>query len=139
MAAPYEAEIAVLSAVGADGLIAGQSYATWRDFVPGGSIPAGYAGTAEAFKWGDPPTMAGVNLGQHVQIFLHQGVPGPQGCSMYFVVSNADELYEFHRANGVELLVAPADRDYGLRDYSVRDLYGYRLDFGHRLVEPDCD
>src|SRR5688572_24637056 len=53
MAAPYEAEIAVLSAVGADGLIAGQSYATWRDFVPGGSIPAGYANTAEAFKWGD--------------------------------------------------------------------------------------
>ena len=29
-----------------------------------------------AFKWGEPPTMAGVNLGQCVQIFLQQGVPG---------------------------------------------------------------
>jgi catechol 2,3-dioxygenase-like lactoylglutathione lyase family enzyme len=90
-----------------------------------------------AFKWGDPPTMAGMNLGQCVQIFLQQGVPGPQGCSMYFVVGNADELYEFHRAGGVEILTALDDRIYGLRDYSVRDLYGYRLDFGHRLVEQD--
>lgn len=90
-----------------------------------------------AFKWGDPPTMAGVNLGECVQIFLHYGEPGPNGCSMYFVVGNADELYDFHRANGVEILVQPANRDYGLRDYSVRDLYGYRLDFGHRLIEPD--
>jgi len=87
-----------------------------------------------AFKWGTPPTMAGVNLGQHVQIFLHLGTPNPNGCSMYFVIGNADELYEFHRANGVELLCAPEDRDYGLRDYSVRDLYGYRLDFGHPLL-----
>jgi hypothetical protein len=62
MAAPYEAEIAVLSAVGADGLIAGQSYATWRDFVPSGSIPAGYAGTAEAFKWGDPKPGTGATI-----------------------------------------------------------------------------
>ncbi|HZX85930.1 MAG TPA: M10 family metallopeptidase C-terminal domain-containing protein [Reyranella sp.] len=62
MAAPYEAEIAVLSAVGADGLVAGQSYATWRDFVPRGSIPAGYAGTAEAFKWGDARPGTGATI-----------------------------------------------------------------------------
>ena len=53
------------------------------------------------FTWGDPPTMAGLNLGE-VQIFLRQGTPSPEGCSVYFVVGNADELYEFHRANGVE-------------------------------------
>ena len=59
------------------------------------------------FTWGgDPPTFAGVNLGD-VQIFLMQGTPNPQGCSVQFVVGNADELYEFHRANGVEVVRDP--------------------------------
>src|SRR6185312_11720156 len=85
------------------------------------------------FTVGDPPTMAGVNLG-HVQVFLEQGTPGPQGCSMYFVVDDADALYEFHRAAGVEVVAPLADRAYGLRDYAVRDLHGYRLSFGHHLL-----
>lgn len=84
------------------------------------------------FTWGDPPTMAGVNLGE-VQMFLEQGTPNPAGCSVYFVVSHADELYEFHRANGVEIVEPPGDRHYGLRDYRVRDLHGYQLEFGHHL------
>lgn len=47
-----------------------------------------------AFTEGDPPTFAGVNLGR-VQIFLQQGTPAPQGCSVYFVIGNADELTSF--------------------------------------------
>jgi len=89
-----------------------------------------------AFTEGDPPTFAGVNLGR-VQIFLQQGTPAPQGCSVYFVVGNADELYEFHRSNGVNVVEAPKDRPYKLRDYTVRDLYGYYLNFGHRLRNTD--
>jgi catechol 2,3-dioxygenase-like lactoylglutathione lyase family enzyme len=84
------------------------------------------------FMGGEPPAMAAVSLGS-VQIFLEQGTPAPQGCSVYFVVGNADELYEYHRANGVEIAVAPGDRHYGLRDYGIRDLNGYKLDFGHHL------
>ncbi|RPI26362.1 MAG: hypothetical protein EHM61_11980 [Acidobacteria bacterium] len=84
------------------------------------------------FTWGDPPTMAGVNLGG-VQIFLEQGTPDPAGCALYFVVGDADELYEFQRANGVEVVTAPGDRPYGLRDYVIHDLYGYVLDFGHYI------
>jgi len=85
-----------------------------------------------AFTWGDPPSMAGVNLG-NVQIFLEQGPPNPAGCSVYFVVSNADDLYEFQRSNGVEVVQEPGDREYGLRDYRVRDLHGYLLGFGQHL------
>jgi catechol 2,3-dioxygenase-like lactoylglutathione lyase family enzyme len=85
------------------------------------------------FTWGgDPPTFAGVNLGD-VQIFLMQGTPNPRGCSVQFVVGDADELFAFHRASGVEIVEPPDDRDYGLRDYSVRDLYGYVLGFGHYI------
>lgn len=84
------------------------------------------------FTWGDPPEIAGVNLGK-VQIFLERGTPNPAGCSVYFVVGDADELHEFHRAGGVEVVVPLEDRVYGLRDYRVRDLHGYELNFGHYI------
>ena len=87
-------------------------------------------GFSLGFTWDDPPTMAGVNLGG-VQVFLNKGTPGPNGCSVYFVVGDADELYDFQHANGVEVVEPPGDRPWGLRDYTVRDLYGYTLTFGH--------
>jgi catechol 2,3-dioxygenase-like lactoylglutathione lyase family enzyme len=84
------------------------------------------------FTWGEPPTFAGVNL-DAVQIFLEQGTPSPSGCSVYFHVGDADELYEFHRAGGVTIAQTPDDRPYGIRDYTIRDLNGYALTFGHTL------
>jgi catechol 2,3-dioxygenase-like lactoylglutathione lyase family enzyme len=85
-----------------------------------------------AFTWGDPPVIAGVNLGR-VQVFLERGTPSPKGFAVYFLVGNADELYEFHRANGVDIVEPPGDRDYAIRDYRVRDLHGHELGFGHHL------
>jgi catechol 2,3-dioxygenase-like lactoylglutathione lyase family enzyme len=85
-----------------------------------------------AFTWGEPATMAGVNLG-HVQIFLEQGTPNPKGCSLYFVIGDADALYAFHRQNGVEILTSPEDKPWELREYVIKDLHGYILTFGHRL------
>jgi catechol 2,3-dioxygenase-like lactoylglutathione lyase family enzyme len=89
------------------------------------------------FTWGDPPTFAGVNLGE-TQIFLQDGTPTPQGAGVYFMVSDPDALYEFHRASGVEIASEIADRAYEMRDYTVRDLEGYSLTFGwHRpATEP---
>jgi catechol 2,3-dioxygenase-like lactoylglutathione lyase family enzyme len=84
------------------------------------------------FISGDPPEIAGVNLG-NVQLFLEQGTPNPAGCNVYFVVGNADELFAFQQSMGVEVVLAPADRHYGLRDYRIRDLHGYALCFGHHL------
>jgi catechol 2,3-dioxygenase-like lactoylglutathione lyase family enzyme len=90
-------------------------------------------GFSLGFTWGgDPPTIAGVNLDQ-VQVFLQQGTPNPQGCVMHFVIGDADELHEFHRANGVEIVAPPEDRPYGLRDYTIRDLHGHFLNFGHYI------
>jgi catechol 2,3-dioxygenase-like lactoylglutathione lyase family enzyme len=89
-------------------------------------------GFTPGFTWGDPPTYAGVNLGS-VQVFLQEGTPGPAGCSVCFVVGDADALCAWQRAKGVEVLVPPGDRAYGLRDYTVQDLNGYRLSFGHYI------
>lgn len=89
-------------------------------------------GFRPGFTWGTPPSIAGVNLGS-VQMFLEQGTPAPRGCSVYFVVGNADELHAFQVAQGVEVIVPPGDRHYGLRDYRIRDLHGYELNFGHYI------
>jgi catechol 2,3-dioxygenase-like lactoylglutathione lyase family enzyme len=89
-------------------------------------------GFTAGFTWGEPPSFAGVNL-DRVQLFLQQGTPDPRGSSVYFMVGNADELFAFQRANGVEVVEPPEDRPYGIRDYTVRDLYGYALTFGHPL------
>ena len=102
--------------------------------------PAIKAGAAEIIRShfgiteGEPPTFAGVNL-DCVQIFLRRGQPAPQGCSVYFVIGDADALHAWHRSNGVEVAQPPDDRPYGLRDYTVRDLDGYYLSFGHRLPD----
>ncbi|HEX2209687.1 MAG TPA: VOC family protein [Longimicrobium sp.] len=84
------------------------------------------------FTWGDPPTFAGVNLGE-MQVFLSQGTPSPEGCDVYFVVGDVDALYAYHRAGGVQVVGEIGDRDYGLRDYTVRDPNGYRLTFGQYI------
>jgi catechol 2,3-dioxygenase-like lactoylglutathione lyase family enzyme len=89
-------------------------------------------GFRTVFIHGDPPGIAGVNLGR-VQIFLERGTPCPSGCSVYFVVDDADALYDYHRSKGVEVACAIDDRPYALRDYTVKDLHGYRLSFGHNL------
>jgi catechol 2,3-dioxygenase-like lactoylglutathione lyase family enzyme len=89
-------------------------------------------GFRSGFTWGEPPTFAGVNLG-HVQVFLQQGTPAPEGCSVFFEIDDADALYAFHRAQGVTVVASLDDRPYGFRDYTVTDLHGYRLTFGHHV------
>jgi catechol 2,3-dioxygenase-like lactoylglutathione lyase family enzyme len=84
------------------------------------------------FTWGEPAFFAGMTLGQ-VEIFLKQDMPAPNAGAVVFVVSDADVLYEFHRANGAEVVEEIDDRAYGIRDYAVKDLYGYRLVFGHPI------
>ncbi|CAN5711133.1 hypothetical protein BH23GEM9_BH23GEM9_17720 [soil metagenome] len=85
-----------------------------------------------AFTWGDPAEMAGVNL-DCTQIFLEVGTPAPQGCSLYFVIDNADDFHAFHEGNGVEIVEALGERPWEFRDYTVRDLNGYLFTFGHRV------
>lgn len=91
-------------------------------------------GFTVAFTWPDgaKPTFAGVNLG-HVQVFLERREAPPDGAMVAFVVGDADELLAFHRAQGVAILEPIADREYGIRDYMVRDLAGNRLSFGHYI------
>ena len=89
-------------------------------------------GFRAGFTWGDPPSIAGVNLGS-VQMFLEHGTPNPTGCEVYFVVGNADELYEFQRAGGVEIV---EHRATGVRSARLQGAGPARLrllGFGHHI------
>ena len=88
-------------------------------------------GFAIEWSWGEPAHLAGlcrdavaINLGL-------RGTAGPPGPSQaYFRMRSVDRYYEQLRAAGAEIAVTIDDRPYGLRDFSVRDPSGNRLDFG---------
>lgn len=84
------------------------------------------------FKWGDPPEMAGVSLG-NISIHLFLGKPAANMGDVYFVVEDVDTLYAFHRDNGVDIFGPPSNKPYELRDYHLRDLYGNILGFGQYI------
>ncbi len=86
----------------------------------------------------DKATFAGVDLGRTRLFFSLSRPPAGNSGSICFSVGDADELFEFHRANGVEVDEPIADRPYGIRDYTIRDLNGYFLCFGHDLCGDDC-
>ena len=101
--------------------------------VPDVSAAADYYANTLGFRLlFKAPEIAGVDLGG-VSVHLMEGKSNPAGCSVYFVIGDADEFYEFHKANGVEILKPPTDQSYELRDYRIRDLNGYELVFGHRI------
>jgi catechol 2,3-dioxygenase-like lactoylglutathione lyase family enzyme len=89
-------------------------------------------GFQPGFTWGEPPDFGGVDL-DRVRVFLQQGEPLPSGATLAFMVDDADALFAYQHANGVQVLEPPGDRAYGIRDYSVRDLDGHTLVFGHAL------
>lgn len=89
------------------------------------------------FTYGDPPVHAAVSrrewTGSGVIIQLTQVPPErdiqPAGHLYIFTDVKIDELYAAYRDNGVEIVFAPVDQPWGLREFSVRDLNGHRLVF----------
>lgn len=86
------------------------------------------------FTWGEPATFAGLSMGK-VQVHLVQGKVSEGKSLAYFGVDDVDAIYEFHQANGVEIIEPIANRDYEMRDYQVRDLYGNQMGFGHWVMK----
>jgi catechol 2,3-dioxygenase-like lactoylglutathione lyase family enzyme len=101
-----------------------------RDVARASDFYTARLGFRLGFRWGEPLRFAGMNFGE-VQLFLQQGEPGTVPAQVYFVVDDADALHAYQAAQGVTVLRAPADQEYELRDYTVADLDGNELTFGH--------
>jgi catechol 2,3-dioxygenase-like lactoylglutathione lyase family enzyme len=54
----------------------------------------------------------------------------PDMCDLYVYVDDVDALHEELVERGAEILHAPVDTEYGMRDFRVRDPHGYILAFG---------
>ncbi len=90
-------------------------------------------GFTRHFTWGEPPVFAGVGLGNSV-LHLQSGEAYTKGPSIVnFIVDDADGLYAFHRASGVDIVEPLDDRHYGIRDYMTRDPYGNFIGFGQYI------
>ena len=56
------------------------------------------------------------------------------GVDIRLMVADVDAVYARTREAGLELLNPIGDRDYGLRDFIVRDPFGFRLRFASPLT-----
>lgn len=87
------------------------------------------------FTYGEPVFYGGVERGDvtiHLQATSDTTRQCGQGAINIFV-TEVDALYETFKAKGAHLLIAPGDRPYGLRDFSLNDPDGNRLTFGEGI------
>ena len=91
--------------------------------------------------WGDPPVFAiarrdgvsvGLNQVQAGDVFRSNG--DYQGrYSAYFDVADCDALHAEFQAKGADIVCPPEDQPYMMREFSMRDVDGHLLAFGHDI------
>lgn len=85
-----------------------------------------------SFECGDPLIYLGLKRNE-VEIHLNAAANAAHEAgkgSISIFTDEVDELYQNLERNGVEITIAPADREYGLRDFGIRDLDGNIINFG---------
>jgi len=90
-------------------------------------------GFEKKWDWGNPVDFGCVGKDE-VEIFLcdkNQGQPGTWLC---INVDNVDEYYKDINARGADILAAPADKEWGMREMLVKAPDGHIIRFGH-LIE----
>ncbi len=91
--------------------------------------------------WGEPPTF-GIARRDGLSVMLNQVAAGDRlypnagydgRYDVYFWVDDADALFAELSARGADIVCAPADQSYLMREFSVRDADGHLLAFGHDI------
>jgi len=87
------------------------------------------------FVYGEPQFYAGL-LKDNVELHLiSKNLRQPAGTgNLSILASEVDDLYQKLLDLKVEILVSPDDRDYGLRDFSCKDLDGNIIAFGTDII-----
>lgn len=85
------------------------------------------------FLWNDPPDYAVLKAGEGVSIHLSKSNTGPSNTghiAVYIFAHNVDALYQAYQERSVSIHTPIGDRDYGMRDFDIKDPNGYLLSFG---------
>lgn len=91
------------------------------------------------FEFGDPIVYAGVKSGEAEIYFCHDPEISKTikekniSPEIFIWLSDADELFRKHVANGAEIVESVSDRPWGARQYVIREINGYRLKFAQPL------
>jgi uncharacterized glyoxalase superfamily protein PhnB len=91
-------------------------------------------GFGQNWIWGDPPELASVCRDRIELNLAQRGKLGPAGASqVYLQLIGIDAIWDELTRAGATIETPIADRVYGMRDFSVRDESGNRIDFGEPL------
>ncbi|MEM6525619.1 MAG: VOC family protein [Bacteroidota bacterium] len=89
------------------------------------------------FKWEDPPSYIVTKLGESVSIhFVNRAddrKPSRVHVAMMIFTHDVDKVYKRLKENEVEIINPIGTRDYGMRDFDIKDPDGYILSFGQGL------
>ena len=112
-----------------------------RDVVAAAAYYAGPLGFAVDRMWGDPPHFC-IPRRDGIEVMLNQvradDVFRPNAdyngrFDAYFWVNDADSLYAEYQGSGADIVCAPEDMPYEMREFQVRDPDGHLLAFGHDI------
>ena len=68
------------------------------------------------------------------EIHLSREAPNPGGSWLYFIVSDVDRLHADFDEKDVDIVRAPEDREWDMREMPVRDLVGNELTFASPCI-----
>jgi catechol 2,3-dioxygenase-like lactoylglutathione lyase family enzyme len=108
---------------------------TASEIVPSRDFYLKRLGFRVFFELGDPPSYAII---ERDAVSLHlmpanQEARGLGGSSIYVFATEVDGLHDELLGRGCPIETAPADYEYGMREFSVRDPDGNRITFGQQL------
>jgi uncharacterized glyoxalase superfamily protein PhnB len=88
-----------------------------------------------AWTWGEPADLASVCRDAVAITLAKRADAQPGGASrIYIRVTGIDEFHARLRQAGADVVVAIANRAYGMRDFGIADPFGNRLDFGEPIA-----
>ncbi|HEY0742334.1 MAG TPA: GNAT family N-acetyltransferase [Chryseosolibacter sp.] len=94
-------------------------------------------GFPDKWTWGEPPNHGGVswNGGAFLQFSLDAAIAQRvKGESVWLNVKEVEKLYESHRKNKADIVIALVQRPWGFMEYTVRDVNGYYVTFAERAT-----
>lgn len=87
------------------------------------------------FQFGEPPSYAGLSLG-NAYLHLSSAYPYKNNTghgNFYLIYENVDNLYKKLLNQEVEFFSPIGDRDYGMRDFAIKDLDGNQIGIGAQI------
>ena len=99
------------------------------------------------FVYGEPPVYGSVSRDDAILNFTQSDPPGRRnsvanagtgnGVDAYIVVSDVDDVYEELEHHGARIVVQLESHEYGMREFQVEDLNGYKLALAEEIEDED--